>query len=425
MRIVRCLLLSLSLCHAAAVVSAASNAVLYWNERTLNAIRLARTLPPVAAIHMATVHVAIFDAVNGVTRTHRGWLINESAPAGVDVDAAIASAAYTTLVALWKDAANPHNFNLAYAQALAKIPEGKAKIDGIAWGERVAKTVLAKRAACGLDRTASGTFSSDEPGLWRETPPGFRPAILPHLGGVTPFVIPSPEQFRAPPPPPLNSREFADDLAFVARVGARDGAERTEYQTLSTPFWADDLGTCTPPGHWNMIAADIAKNRGVSVAETARLFALLNLTAADAGIACWDSKYHYRLWRPETAIREMNERINPHAKPDPGFIPNMASPAFPTYTSGHSTFSAACARVLEVFLGTDEIEFTTTSDALPGSVRTFKRLSECRDEVGMSRVWGGIHFQFDNDAGKECGRTVADYVIANALSPVGHSSAAQ
>lgn len=422
MRYLRCLVTCLALAVvASAAFGAAENSVLYWNNEMIKVIRLARTPPPVAALHMATLHVSAFDAVNGITRTHQGWLVNDPAPAGADMDAAIAGAAHTALLALWGQAANPHNINVALEKALARIPDGKAKDDGFAWGKKVAQAVMAKRATAGHDKPLPGPFSSREPGKWRETPPGFRPAVLPHIAKVTPFVMTSPDQFRAPPPPALDSKEMADDIALIARIGARDGAERTEYETLTGPFWSDDLGTCTPPGHWNIIASDIARQKNLSTADCARLFALLNLAEADAGISCWDSKFYYNLWRPETAIREIDATMNPHVKAVPEFIPNMGTPAFPTYTSGHSTFSAAASRLLELYFGTDDIEFTATSDGLPGAVRSYKKLSQCRDEVGMSRVWAGIHFMVDNVEGQNCGIKIADWVFAQTLKPASPS----
>ena len=277
--------------------------------------------------------------------------------------------------------------------------------------------VLAKRADSGYNKPIPGTYSSTEPGKWRETPPTFRPPLLPFWGKVTPFVMTSPSQFRAPPPETLGSKEYAEELAFVASHGARDDADRTEYQTMSTPFWSDDLGTGTPPGHWNIIAEDIARRKDLSVPETARLFALLNLAEADAGISCWETKYYYSFWRPETALRELDPKLNPQLVNKPDFIPNMASPPFPSYTSGHSTFSAAGARMIALFFGTDDIEFSVGSDGLPGVVHTFKKLSDAQAEVGMSRVWGGIHTMSDNLEAQKAGMKIADWVYANALLP--------
>ncbi|MBE2212890.1 MAG: vanadium-dependent haloperoxidase [Opitutaceae bacterium] len=399
--------------------SGADNAVLYWNEQALNATRLSRTPPPLAAIRLASVHAAIFDVVSSVTHTHAPWLSREPAPEGIDLDAAIAGAAYTALKGAWAEAVNARNFETALTQALATIPDGPAETEGVAWGRKVAELVLAKRAQAGLDRPLAESFSSEKMGEWRETPPQFRPALLPHVKNVTPFVMKSPDQFRAPPPPALDSKQCADELAEIARIGARDGSDRTEYQTLAAPFWSDDLGTATPPGHWNVIAQDLARRQGLSTPESARLFALLNFACADAGICVWDTKFHYRTWRPETALRdEAYKAINPHVVSHPEFIPLMQSPPFPSYISGHSGFSAAASRLLERYFGTDDIEFTTTSDGLPGAVRTFKKLSEARDEIGMSRLWGGIHVMADNVQGQACGVKIADWVFDNALQPV-------
>ena len=409
---------TLAACSLWASLAFGDNAVLYWNQQVLDATRLSRNPPPIASHNMATYHAAIFDAVDGINRNWKPWLVQETAPAGADMDAAIASAANTVLNALWGQATNPRNFEVAYQKALAAIPEGQPKTDGIAWGRHVAEQILAKRADSGFNKPIPGKYSSEEPGKWRETPPGFRPPVLPFWGHVTPFVMTSPDQFRAPPPPALDSKQYAEETAYVAKVGARDGAERTEYETFSTAFWSDDLGTATPPGHWNVIAQDFARRRNLSVAECARLFALLNFAEADAAISCWDTKFFYRTWRPETAIRELGPQSNPSAAPNPDFIPIMVSPAFPSYTSGHSTFSAAASRLLERYFGTDDLEFTVTSDGLPGAVRTFKKLSAARDEIGMSRVWAGIHVMSDNLEGQKAGLKVADWVFDNALQPL-------
>jgi hypothetical protein len=395
----------------------AGNAVLDWNQQALDATRLARNPPPHSALYLATFHLAIFDAVNGITRTNQGWLVNDPAPAGANMDAAIASASITVLNALWTWT-NPRTLQVAYEKALAAIPDGQPKTDGIAWGRQVAEAVLAKRSTSGYDKPVPGKYSSTEPGKWRETPAAFRPPTLPFWGKVTPFTLTTQSQFRAPPPYTIGSKEYADEIAYVNKVGARDGADRTEYQTLTTPFWSDDLGTATPPGHWNIIAEDIARKRNLSVPETARLFALLNMAEADVGITIWETKFFYSLWRPENAIREMDTSLNPNAKPNPDFIPNLTSPSFPAYTSGHSGFSAAAARTLALFFGTDDIPFSVGSDGLPGVIHAFDKLSDAQHEAGMSRVWGGIHTMSDNLEGQKQGTEVADWVYTHALLPL-------
>jgi len=405
-----------ALITSAFIPAASANSVLYWNEQVINATRLSRNPPPPSSMFLAAFHVAIFDAVNGITRTHQGWIVNDPAPAGADMDAAIAGAAYTILKQYWSQSSNPGG---------AEIPDGQPKTDGLAWGQLVAERVIEERSQSGFNKPIPGNYSSTEPGKWRETPTGFRPPVLPHWGKVKPFVMTSNDQFRAPPPPPIESEEHAKELAFVAKVGARDDAERDEYQTMSTPFWSDDLGTATPPGHWNVITQDLVRRFNLSVPDTARLYALLNLAEADAAISCWETKFHYSTWRPETALRELGTELNPIMVTQPDFIPNMASPAFPSYTSGHSTFSAAATRILERFFGRDDIEFTATSDGLPGAVRTYKSFSQAREEVGMSRVWGGIHTMSDNIEGQKAGIKIADWVFEKALQPLDKAAVAK
>lgn len=418
MRLLRFVAVVAAACLSFHAPAFASNAVLDWNEQALNTTRLARNPPPLSSFFLATYHVAIFDAVNGITRTHKGWLVNDPAPARADLDAAVAGAAHTVMIALWSATSNPRNLQVAYEKALATIPDGQAKTDGLAWGQRVAEAVLANRANSGYNKPVPGKYASNEQGKWRETPSQFRPALLPFWGKVTPFAMTSQAQFRAPPPESLGSEAYAEQLAFVAKKGGRDNADRTEYETLSTPFWNDDLGTSTPPGHWNTVAQDIARRKNLSVPEAARLFALLNISLADSAISCWETKFFYNVWRPETALREQDPSVNPHVIVYPDFIPNMPSPPFPSYTSGHSTFSGCGARLIALFFGTDDIEFDLTSDGLPGAVRHYQKLSDAQKEAGMSRVWGGIHTMSDNTEGQTCGVRIAEWTFANALQPL-------
>ncbi len=403
----------------ASAVSLADNPVLFWNNEAINITRLSRNPAPIAGVHLATFNVTVYDTVNSFHRTHEAWLVDQTAPKNADRDAAIAAAARTVLMAIWGNEVNPRNIENAYQTALSGVPDGKAKEKGIAWGKKVAEQILQKRSTSGMNLPLEGSYSSTEVGKWRETPLGFRPPVAPRLGEVEPFALESAAQFRALPHPPLDSRQYADELKFVNRVGIRDGADRTEYETLSTPFWSDDLGTSTPPGHWNVILSGILKNLGLDedVAQTAHFFALLNIAGADAGMTAWETKYHYNIWRPETAIREMETSLNPHHEPNPDFIPNMESPAFPSYTSGHSCYTAAMTRMIEHCIGRNEVEFTAISDGLPGVVRTYTSLSDARWEVGMSRVWGGIHTMSDNVEGQKAGIAVADWIFENALRP--------
>lgn len=399
-------------------VSGADNPVLYWNEQALNATRLARNPPPVIALWFGTYHAAIADAVAGIEGGWQPWLVTERAPHGADRDAAIASAAHTVLKAIWGQLANPANFDEAYAQALAGIPDGQAKTDGIAWGQKVAKAVLADRENSGFKTPLPGGYApSSDPGKWRPTAPEFRSAVTPQMARTKPYVLAAPDQFRAPPPPDVGSKEYAEELKLVSRVGSRDGADRTDYDTQSVAFWSDALGTSGPAGHWNMIAQNIARDRQLSTSECARLFALLNFAAADGFISCWDTKYFYNVARPETDIREIDKATNPDVEQKPDFIPNMPSLPFPSYTSAHMTFSTAASRVMALFFGTDAVPFSVASDGLPGVVRKYPSFSAASDEVGQSRVFGGIHTELDVREARSAGLKVGDWVYEHALRP--------
>ena len=159
----RSLTLALVLCVATASRVLAGNVVVDWNEQAIDATRLARNAAPQVALYLATYHVAIYDAVNGITRTNRGWLVNDPAPAGANIDAAVASSAYTVLNTLWTWT-NPRVLQAAYDKALAAIPDGQSKVDGIAWGKKVAEAVIAKRADSGYNKPIPGKYSSDEAG---------------------------------------------------------------------------------------------------------------------------------------------------------------------------------------------------------------------------------------------------------------------
>lgn len=206
-------------------------------------------------------------------------------------------------------------------------------------------------------------------------------------------------------------------LNQVKAIGSKTSTMRTPEQSEIAVFWSDFSYTAMPPGHWHEIAATIARDRNNTLAENARLFALISLAQADAAIVCWEIKYRYNFWRPVTAIQRADEDNNPLTVADPNWAQYLPSPPFPSYTSGHSTFSKASAQVLIHFYGTDAISFIASSDSLPGVFRKFDSLSVCADEVGMSRIYGGFHFMFDNVQGKATGKRVGDYVSANFLLP--------
>lgn len=388
--------------------------VLRWNEAALKAIRAERTPPPLAARNLAIVHAAIYDAVNAVFQTHQPYLVDLRALPGTSPEAAATSAAYQCLV--WLYPKQKKTFDDAYIQCQLEIPAGFGKDSGVQLGEFVAGKVLEARARDNAD-FAGKHVTRRFPGLWQPTPPTFAQPTLPGWGHLTPFAIREGTQPRPPGPPALTSSHYTTAYREVLTLGGKDSPTRTPEQTEIARFWADDAGTSTPPGHWNRIAQDVVLAKESSLMENARLLALLNFSLADAGLLCWVIKFHHDCWRPITGIQLAHEDGNPDTVADPHWEPLLQTPPFPAYTSGHSTFSGAASRVLSKFYGRDEFTFDSTSEGLPGVRRSFVRFSQAAEEAGRSRIYGGIHWEFDNVDGLAMGRSLADHVCRHFLLP--------
>ncbi len=442
----------------------------HWNEVAINATGLDHT--PVAVGEqrvfgeqlgpgrssraMAIIHIAVFDAMNAVAEEYRSYT-GVIAPRGpISMDAAIAKAACDTLTALYPSQAA--SFNTALTDDLAQLNNNPAKTNGIELGRRAAAAILALRANDGAQYTEQRVgvdfITSNDPGKWRQDPISQIPLALgAKWGAVKPFVIRSGEQFRIPPPPALNSAAYAAAFNEVKRLGG-DGittpTQRTADQTEIGIYWAYD-GTpslCAPPRLYNQIAVNIAEQKGANAMEMARLLALVNVAMADAGIASWESKYFYQVWRPITGIREADAGTGPTGLGDGNaatlgdklFSPLGApasnltgpnfTPPFPAYPSGHAVFGAALFETLRDFYGTDNIPFTFVSDEYNGATRdnqgnirpltprSFNTLSQAEEENGQSRIYLGIHWSFDKTAGIAQGRRVANYVRENAFEPL-------
>jgi PAP2 superfamily len=387
-------------------VPARADVVTDWNNAALDAIRAGNTTPPIASRRLAILHVSIYDAVNGIARTHETYLVPSAVPASASRPAAASAAAHQALVNLFP--ANASSFDALHAAILAGIPDSPYKRTGIVWGEFVANQILAARANDGSDAVVLPPVGSG-PGVWVPTPPAFLPYLLPQWGFVVPFGMSRSSQFRPPGPPSLDSQQYAADYEEVKQLGALVGSTRTDEQTEIALFWADGAGTETPPGHWNSIAQIIGETQGNTLEKNARLFALLNIAIADAAICSWDAKYTFNFWRPVTAIA--------FAEPQLNWMSFIVTPPFPDYTSGHSTFSAAAATVLPLFYGTEDLPFTTGSDFLPGVFRSFSTCLDAADEAAASRIYGGIHFRSASEDGLQAGASIGEWTVTHYLQP--------
>lgn len=414
-----CLVALMTAALLGSAAAARADVVLDWNEVLLDAIRATSTPPPRASRAMAIVDVSIYDAVNGILGGYTPYHVTDAAPAGASPEAAAVAAAHRALVALFPT--RQADFDTAKAESLAAIPDGPAKTAGLAWGEQVAGAILELRA----DDHAAAIDAWTAPlggGWWAATPPSFAAPLLPNWPRVTPWALHSGSQFRPAAPPSPNAAEYTAAYREVKRLGRLDSPSRTAEQTQIARFWADGGGTETPPGHWLTIAGGLSRERGLGLSENARLFGLLSIAVADAAIVAWDGKYAYNNWRPVTGIQHADQDGNPDTAGDAGWLPLLTTPPFPSYISGHSTFSGASSRLLAHFFGTDAVAFNTVSDGLPGVTRSFTSLSQAAEEAGQSRIYGGIHWQFDNTAGLASGRALADHVFFHRLTPTAAAS---
>jgi hypothetical protein len=412
-------ILGAALIIASAATSVRADVITDWNAATLNVIRQRTTAPPVASRALAILHLAMYDAVNGITRTHASYRVPSTPPASASAVAAASTAAHNVLVALFP--ADAATFDVLHGATLAGVKDGPQENAGMLWGHQVAAEYLAWRAADGADQTVVPPAGAGA-GAWIPTPPMFANYALPHWGSVTPFVMMHGLQFRPIGPPALGTGDWAEQYNEVKALGSANGSTRTEDQTQIALFWADGAGTETPPGHWNSIAQSVARDRGNTMEQNARLFALLNMAMADAAICAWEAKYAFNFWRPVTAIRNGQTDGNPATDPDLSWTPLLVTPPFPDYVSGHSTFSGAAATVLALFYGTDSIAFTTGSDFLPGISRSFPSFSAAAAEAAASRLYGGIHYRAANEDGLQAGIQIGERAMTEFLQPKGTRS---
>lgn len=370
--------------------------VLAWNECVLTALKQDATAPLLVARSLAIVHLAIWEAQK-------------------DADAAKAEFAITQAGCITASALLPGHraeFESLRDKTLAQRDGSATGREGMAIGEAAARRVLEQRANDGSAIHVS-YIPRSEPGQWRRTAPFFRPPELPQWADrVRPFVLDRPDQLRPAGPPVLASAEWGKAFDEVKLLGGKESKTRTAEQSVIAKFWSDFSYTETPPGHWNSIVRTLVAQRKLTTAESAKLFAALNTAMMDAGIACWDAKYHYNFWRPVTAIPRAAEDANAATAPDEKWTPLLTTPAHPEYPSGHSTFSGAAVVVLVHFLGGDAVDLTVRSDGLPNLERRFTSLRACAEECGASRVYGGIHYRFSCDDGMRLGQTVATWILS-------------
>lgn len=391
--------------------SAAADAVTDWNAIMVTTVSGQN---PFAQSRIAAIaQLAVFEAVNSVTGRSEPYLGTLPAVPGASADAAAVTAAHGVLRVYVPAAAGM--LDLARAASLAAIPDGPAKTAGIELGEAAAAALVAHRATDGAAPPEFHLPASMVPGSWQLTP-GCPPAggILKHWGRVTPFGIESAAQFHSAPPPPLTSRRYARDFNEVKEVGGQGSAARPSHLSDVARFYAAVLAV----GTWNPAVAQAASARGTSLSFNARLFALLNMAIADGLVAVMHTKYEYDFWRPETAIHRAEFDGNPRTAGDATFVPFVTAPCFPSYGSAHAAASYAARVVAERLLGDEAVSLALSNPALPGVVLEYSTFEEITEDIDDARVYGGIHFRFDQRAGARQGRRIGAWIVHHTLRPV-------
>jgi hypothetical protein len=410
-----------------------------WNQTMLRAGLIAGSSPLAMTRIAAIVQASVFDAVNGIERRYTPIFVTPAGPAGASRRAAVMQAAYIVLGRIFPtqqlmlDARRAASFT-----DIAAHENAAAVAAGVAWGDSVANQIWAWRLTDGIAATTPAWLGNTQLGQWRQTPNAPLPgtslpgAGYPQFFGMTTWAIATASQFQAPKPPALTSAQYARDFNEVKSMGSQTSATRSADQTIAALVWA--AGTATYL--WNHATLELmagrgrdddgdhdgdhdgrGRGRGNALLEHARILGEVDVAMGDAAIACWDTKYTFNFWRPITAIRELLDDGNAATVPDAGWTPLLSTPAHPSYSSGHSCVSAAASGVLAREFG-EHAHFTIESDAMIGVTRSFNSFASALDEVKNARVFAGIHFRFDCDAGQAIGTAVARYVLEHAFQRV-------
>ena len=401
---------------------ARADAVSDWNAYAIQ--RIGAEVPahptPLVFVDMAIVQVAVYDAVQAIEKQYKPYYVEIPGASGSPA-AAAAKAARDVLINLLPGQSmtinNDYNVYLS--------THGISDTDpGIAVGATAAAGIIALRANDGRNPPGQVPFVGGTAlGQWRPTPsfqPGppasFSPMVLPWIAKVTPFALKSGDQFRAAPPPPLDSHEYTEAYNEVKSMGARFNSSRTTLQTQQALFWNANY-----PALWNRAARDLADSNSLSIGDNARLSALVNMSMADAIIASWDSKVTFVAWRPLTAIRLGDDDTNPDTIGDATWEPLINNPNYPDHTSGANNVSAAATRAMSLFFGTNEMTFivrtTNTAAGVPPTI-TYNKFTDAQEDVVNARIYEGIHFRFADEDARKQGRHVAQWVFGHFLKPI-------
>jgi hypothetical protein len=375
-----------------------------WNEKAVAFVTKHRMLPPQAERVVASVHVAMFDAVNSIERRYRPYRLAVTTAKDTSKETAAAVAAGMVLAGLHpKDA---EELNSLMGTYLATIPPGAAKSEGIKVGQEIAAKIIAERKVDGAD-APDAYRPKTRPGVYVPTPITAS-SMWPN---VKPFAMTSASQFRPQPPIPLNGEEWAADYNEIKALGGRTSTKRTARQTEDGQFWL-----ITGPASYYPIVRQLVVAKKMDLVDSARFMALASTAAADAYISVFDAKYHYDFWRPITAIRNADNDDNPATERDATWQPIDNTPMHPEYPCAHCITSAAVAAVIEAALGSADIpEVTMSSPTAPGATHRWTNVWAYADEVSMARIYAGFHYRFSTRVGQDMGGKIGQLVVQNLM----------
>lgn len=407
--------LSLGMVIALPAAGAAENQVLEWNQILVDTLIATNAVNAASPRLSAIVHTAIFDAYNGIERRYIPILVQEKAPEGASRRAAVIAAAHTVLVGLFPS--RKEALDDAYTASLAALGDdeedgGQSRERGIAWGDDVAQAVIAWRATDGFSGTYPAFTGGTAVGQWRPTPPAFGPMTSQGLAFTAMFALVSSAQFEPESPRGLTSSAYTDDFNAVKALGRKTGSTRTADQTALAPFWDGSASV-----HWNQAANQLARANDLSISDSNRLLAVLNIAMADTMSTTWSAKRFYGsvanevTWRPVTAIVQGDTDGNPDTAPDPDWLPLMNTPSHPEYPAGHPSLNGAAATVLLRHFDDQQLPFTLTTPGQPS--RTYTSIGQARSDGNNARIWGGMHYPSTVTISNAEGEAIANYVDQN------------
>jgi hypothetical protein len=396
---------------------ARADAVLDWNTIAVNTAVANKQNPFAQARYGAIVQLAVFEAVNSITQDYQPYIGSISAPAGASAEAAAIEAAYRVLSTYFP--ASQAALDADRANSLLAIADSQAKTDGIATGDAAALVIIALRAN---DHSSPAQFKvpgQAVPGEWQATANcpivnGIAVGIAYQWQNITPFGISNASDFLLPPPPALTSHEYAKAYNEVMAVGGSDSKERPADRADVVLFYQ----ASSPTQVFNQAARQVAEEQGRSLSQNARDLALINMAISDSLVASFLNKYHYNFWRPETAIHAGGADGNPKTEGDANWTPFIVTPCFPSYPSNHGSAGNSAAEVMRRLYGEAGHAITLTNPLVPTIVLPYTSFRQITDDISDARVYGGIHYRTDQEAGARLGRAVGAAVYKNNLHRV-------